>query len=1277
MGRLFFGFPDRGPVSPLLGTDFQGTQRFQVLSCLGAGGMGVVYAALDRERNERVALKTLRTMTAEALLRFKNEFRALQDLQHPNLVSLGELIEDSGRWFFTMELVDGVSFLSYVRPQGSAVSTPGALEDTSASSPAGEATDASGEAAKKSGPAPIPWEDESDDASPIFDEARLRSTMGQLALGLTALHSAGKVHRDVKPSNILVTGKGRVVLVDFGLVADLAPRENWEEARAVGTTTYMAPEQAAALRVGPAADWYSVGVILYQVLAGRVPFDGSPIEVLRKKARTEPPPPRWLAPHAPADLDALCVSLLHIDPVARPSAREVLRRLHIDESGEPVSTDLSASLPATTPFVGRLGELTRLREAFRDIQKEKTVTVYLHGESGVGKSALVRRFTEGLAADSPNAVVLAGRCYERESVPYKAIDGVVDALSRYMRKLPKIDAVALLPLKATHLAQVFPALKQVEAIAELPRPLHELADPQELRSRMFAAFRELFARLAERHPVVVVIDDLQWADADSVTLLRDLVRQPDAPPLLVCATMRTRSDPQDDKPADDFLAISDGTQHIYLERLPAVEARELAALLVARLPTPDKTDAAAIAAEAGGHPLFIDELVRHAQLSGEGVPARLDDALHARISRLDKSVRYLVQVIAVAGTPLPQDLAARAAQCDAAEFRKIISALRVAHLVRTTGARTTDPVEPYHDRVREAVLAHLGAETRKSCHERLAVTLEASGTADPEALAAHWGGAGDTARAAHYAAEAAARAAKALAFDHAAHLYRQALEHAAGTGAETRALTAHLADALANAGRGAEAAAMYLVAAASASATERLDLQRKAAERFLLSGHLDEGMAVLEPILAQVGMKLSSTPRRALLSLAARRVLIRLRGLGYRERDESQISQSELMRIDLCWSLSAGMAVVDYITGADFHTRNLLAALRAGEPFRVARALVAEASFSSAGGGRTRLRTARLVQAAQTLAEKLNYPYALGYAWVAAALAAEMEGRWSVACEYASQAETIFRDRCTGVAWEIACVQMFSLTCLYYRGRLAEMCERQARYVREGRERGDLFSTTEMTTGEGNIAWLMEDRPSAARQHADQALKDWSERGVIVRVYMDLVAQLQIDLYLADGATGWARMSARWEHLERSLLLNVQMIRIIATHLRARIALCAAARDPQGPERKRQIACAEKAARRLAREAMPWADALSLLIRAGLASLNDKKSDALDLLATAATRFDSVDMGLYAAASRGRRGELLGGDMGRVVKAGADAWMAAQHIENPARMTDMLAPGFR
>ena len=116
-------------------------------------------------------------------------------------------------------------------------------------------------------------------------------------------------------------------------------------------------------------------------------------------------------------------------------------------------------------------------------------------------------------------IVLRGACYERETVPFKAVDGVIDSLSQHLQKLPKAESAAVLPRRSALLAQVFPVLRRIEAVAEAPPLTDEPLDPREQRSRMFGALRELFQRLADRRPVVVVIDDLQWADADSIALL--------------------------------------------------------------------------------------------------------------------------------------------------------------------------------------------------------------------------------------------------------------------------------------------------------------------------------------------------------------------------------------------------------------------------------------------------------------------------------------------------------------------------------------------------------------------------------------------------------------------------------------------------------------------------------------------------------------------------------------------------------------------------------------
>jgi serine/threonine protein kinase len=512
------------------GADFTGTERFVIVRRIGAGGMGVVYEAHDRERDARVALKTLHRLDAEALYRLKQEFRALTDISHPNLIQLYELFSVRGQWFFTMELVRGVSFLEHVRtdPRLSAAETPvAALTEPAPDSTtlllAEQPTPLLGDgdpggAGHAAQPLTAPEE---------FD--RLRTALAQLAEGVCALHAAGKLHRDIKPSNVLVTPTGRVVLLDFGLVAELRSQllDPGGPAEIAGTVAYMAPEQAAGRPLSPASDWYSVGVVLFKALTGRRLFGGDSAHLLLwNKQHTEAPPvDRW-APNVPQDLKSLCADLLRRRPEDRPLGAEVLCRLcgaRVPPAPPPSAPGRSPG--AGSPFVGRESHLAALHDAYRAARQGGTVVVFIHGRSGAGKSLLVQRFLEDLVGGQ-EVVVLAGRCYERESVPYKALDSVVDDLSRYLWRLPREEAEALLPRDTPALARLFPVLRRAEAVAAVLTEGPDIPDPHEVRRRAFGALRELLGRLAGGRPLVLAIDDLQWGDSDSAALLVDILRPP-------------------------------------------------------------------------------------------------------------------------------------------------------------------------------------------------------------------------------------------------------------------------------------------------------------------------------------------------------------------------------------------------------------------------------------------------------------------------------------------------------------------------------------------------------------------------------------------------------------------------------------------------------------------------------------------------------------------------------------------------------------------------------
>ena len=1002
--------------------------------------------------------------------------------------------------------------------------------------------------------------------------------------------------------------------------------------------------------------------MLYEALTGELPFVGPALEVMMNKQRKEPVPPRLLQPSTPAELDQLCQALLRFDPNKRADGPEILRRLGVAPSPSDARSS-RPSLTSTPPFVGRAGELGELGAAYERSRK-RAVVVHVHGESGVGKSALVRRFTEALKLEEPDVVILGGACYERESVPYKAVDGLIDALSRYLVRLPKAEAASLLPRQAALVTQVFPVLARVEPFAEAPRG-SEVRDPQELRSRLFGALRELFARLADRKPLVLIIDDLQWADADSLALLAELTRPPEAPALLLVATVRDRSaggEASGPNAMATSTALAVELRHLQLSRMPSEEARELAQLLIARVAGRPDIDARAVAEEAGGHPLFIDELIRHSH-SGQTPALHLEDALWSRISQLEPAARAVLELTALAGGRLLQQTALQAAALDAASFGKQVGLLRVAHLVRTSGTRATDYIEPYHDRVRAAVLAHVDELRARSQHRRLALALEAAKHADPEALALHWREAGESARAAEYSAQAALKAARALAFDRAAQLYGDCLALGLLRDGDGRDLRIKRADALANGGRGAEAAAVYNVAADAASPGDALDLRRRAAEQLLRSGHVDEGLATLRTVLGAVGMRLAGTPARALASLVVGRARFRLRGLRFKERSEAQLPAETLMRIDACCSAALCLSVVDNIRGAEFQARHMLLALDAGEPYRVARALAMEASIISTAGERVSERVARLLAASVELGNRIGHPHAIGLAALAGGVAAFQRGRWAEARERCSAADRVFRERCTGVAWEIVTTQLFRLSALGFLGELGELQREVPAMIQEAEARGDLYALTNLRVRPLPFACLAAGDVALARQQAEVAMSQWPRGNFLAQHYYQIVALANADLYTGDGRSAWRRVRESWPALERSMFTRVQGIRIESQHLRGRTALAALR---EGEEPRAALAAVNDATARLLGEGLPWALGLGRLLQAGVASVMGDQAGAAALLDEAARLLDGCDMRLHAAAARRRRG---GG-------AAVEAFMTAQRIRQPSAMTAMLVPGF-
>lgn len=1206
----------------LVGRTFD--DRFEIRSLLGAGAHGAVYEAWDQRHGCSVALKTLLRVAPDELVRFKREFRILSDVSHPNLVTLHELFVGASSAYLTMELVHGTDFLTWVR---------------------GEDLDA-------------------------LDDARLRDAMRQLARGLSALHDYGLLHRDLKPSNVLVDNSGKVLVADFGLARPLfsaGPSEGLS-----GTPAYMSPEQAADLDLDAASDWYSVGVMLYEALTGGYPFGGlSGMGLMMAKQLQSAGPPSLNEPAVPVDLDALCEQLLAREPKSRPGAPLVLDTLGVsDDAGAPAGR---GAPPDDELFVGRVQELSQLESAWALIRDagplhRRAIVLLVDGPSGGGKSALLRRFVGEIESSS---VVLRGRCYERESVAYKGLDDLIDALRAYL--LSPDGAIGAVDLPgAGALARLFPVLQDVPGIGD--RALVPIEDPLEQRRQAVDALRELLRRLASVRPLLVMIDDLQWCDGDTASVLVELLRPLHRPPFLFIASYRSDEDDHGVlRELDDGLRKLEAlpVQTLRLEPLDVERATELAELLLDGEGEPGI--ARGIATEAEGNPLFVAELVRHARSGGrERNGGSLEAVVTERARHLSETARRVLELVATAQRPTPQSVILGAAHATTGGM-EAIALLRAQAFVRTHGPEPTDAIEPFHARIGAAIALNIAAERRVAHHGSLAKELEHTGV-DAEELAFHLAAAGDSERALGYLDTASVDAQAALAFERAARLCETALELALPDDPRRPALWRRLADALAYDGRGVRAAEAYRAAAEGAPKEQVVELRRAAAEQLLRCGRLEEGQAELRRVLAEVNLHAPDGPKAALAGLLGLRARIRMRGTEFDERSQSEVDPETLLAIDTTWTAATGMLQSNVMFGQYFQGRHLLLALEGGEPHRVARALAMEGLYTATGGTKATVQTDLLNEQLSGLSRRLDDPRALAASLLAAGVADLYRGRFAAARPQLERAAEIYRRQCTNVHWEMAMVRLFLVLALYYVGDLPAMRQLMADSLQDADDRDDLYTQLMLRASFEPLLLLFDDDVDGARRVFDDLC---TEHAVPLQTatyrYSLMLTVSRLERYAGRGQQAWEPFGEHWAAVRRSLMLIKQPFKIFSLHDRA-VGAMAAARDESGSARRALLARARRDCTTLLGEGTRWSRSMALPISASLAAERGETQTALLECVAAERAFAESGLQLYRLSMRRRRGECVSGTEGDALTADADAKLVALGVVAPARLAAMLVP---
>lgn len=696
--------------------------RYQVVQLLGQSDKSRVFKVLDLTNDEHLALKIFSDFS-NGIHQLQHEFKFLSSLSHPNLVRVQQFGNERDLHFFTMELVEGRDLMA-------------SLADSSL-------------------------------------EERLR-LVAQLCRALEYIHQNDIIHLDLKPSNVLVTTDGQVKLTDFGL-AHCSRSQGL--LKAAGTPSYMSPEVISGQMPDGRSDLYSLGVLLYQIFAGRLPFEAPTTEELVKlHIRAVPQPPKVFDPSIPDEMQLLILRLLAKDPNERPaSANEVIQEINrgfgLDlplESGQAASRNLFLSR-----LVGRDKEMADLFQALQLAAGGHGTCIFISGETGIGRTRLLSEFA--LQAQLSDAQVFWARCYSSDCSAYEP---VIQLLSQLL-PLAQSFCPEVVSFYGPELMTLLPHWRGLPEIRDHPLPTQ--LPPHETKLRLLDAITNFIFKTFEAlptRPSVMILEGLHWVDSESLEAFYHLGRNASRSRVLLIGSMRS-DDVDEHHPVlglVERLSMENQAEQIYLKRLTAAEVSTLLGNVFYHAeglePLADR-----IYQETDGIPLLIEEAVFYLMESGQvrrrlgqwqvdafspqalALPTGFRQALERKLQSLSPRQANVLQALAVMGRPASEKMLSFLTEEPEDLVTEDLIHLKGRNLIVQLDSAEGPLYGLHHSRIEKRIYAGLEVGRASLLHGRAARLLEQLGPStyqDNIELARHYekSGQGEIAKSCHLRAAA-------------------------------------------------------------------------------------------------------------------------------------------------------------------------------------------------------------------------------------------------------------------------------------------------------------------------------------------------------------------------------------------------------------------------------------------------------------------------------------------------------------------------------------------